>query len=151
MQRVIFANRKILDIYGVGDSYAHGRKTLVFTIPETESDFDELKTLMNNPEATETITIETEVETENEDEDGDGEPNVIENVQEGFIIPGPLTYENGRFIITLEKPTVQEKRIVELEEAVVEIASATKQNDRQNILDGLNIKVADNTVKKGLG
>ena len=139
MQKIIFANNKTLEVEQINGGYANGRETLVFTVSEAQSSFDELKEIMNDIEATNTITIRTETENE----DGELVENITENVQTGFIIPGPLTYENGRFMLTLEKPTVQEKRIAELEGAVMEMAAVTKQADRQQILDSLNITAVD--------
>jgi hypothetical protein len=133
MQKIIFTNNKSYNVTQISAGYKDMRETLIFSIPESDVNFDDLQEIFSNKDLTENIIIEYEYQDE------DDKTVIQQNTKEKYIVPISLCYEIGRYLLTLGKQTPQESRIAELEEAVQVMALSTTQVEKNAILNNLEI------------
>ena len=127
MQKITFANGKIINAEEIRGSSYNGRETLIFTFPETETTFEELKEIFIDKEATEEITIEYE----------DADNSIKQNLQVGFIVPITLSYSNAvrdtgdKYTMTLGKRTQVEAEYAELSAKIAELAEKVEHLEQE--------------------
>jgi hypothetical protein len=112
MQKVTFTTGETIEAESVRGDVVNGRQALIFTVPESETTFEQLKTIFTDEAATEEITVEYKTE------DDGGEITTEQNIQTGYIVPVSLSYEVGKFIMTLGRQTQTDaliKRVEQLE------------------------------------